>query len=246
MRKSYKSKTVVITGGSGSIGRSIIKKLYEYDILNIDNIKPKKLLQNEIFLKFDLNNYKDIPFFLDDNIKYKKINICGLINNAAITIPNNILDYDISDWEKTHNINLFSAFVLIKYFSKIMCSNKIKGSIVNITSIGAEKAFPDNPAYQSSKAALKHLTKSAAYDLSKFGIRVNSLAPGYTESEMNTKSWKDIKQRNLRSKHTFLNRWGKKSEIAEVVKFLIEDKSSYINGTNILVDGGWVSKGFIK
>ena len=73
MRKSYKSKTVVITGGSGSIGRSIIKKLYEYDILNIDNIKPKKLLQNEIFLKFDLNNYKDIPFFLDDNIKYKKI-----------------------------------------------------------------------------------------------------------------------------------------------------------------------------
>lgn len=127
-----------------------------------------------------------------------------------------------------------------------MCSNKMKGSIVNITSIGAEKAFPNNPAYQSSKAALKHLTKSAAYDLSKFGIRVNSLAPGYTESEMNIKSWKDRKQRNLRSKHTFLNRWGKKSEIAEVVKFLIEDKSSYINGSNIIVDGGWVSKGFIK
>ena len=246
MKKFYKNKTVIVTGGSGSIGRSIIKKLYEYNILNIDNNKPKRLLQNETFLKFDLNNYKDIPIFLDNNIKYKKKNIYGLINNAATTIPNNILDYDISDWEKTYNINLFSAFILIKYFSKIMCSNNMKGSIVNITSIGAERAFPNNPAYQSSKAALKHLTKSAAYDLSKFGIRVNSLAPGYTESEMNIKSWNDRKQRNLRSKHTFLNRWGKQSEIAEVVKFLIEDKSSYINGSNILVDGGWVSKGFIK
>ena len=122
----------------------------------------------------------------------------------------------------------------------------IKGSIVNITSIGAEKSFPNNPAYQSSKAALKHLTKSAAYDLSKYKIRVNSLAPGYTESEMNIKSWNDKKSRNLRSKHTFLNRWAKQSEISDVVKFLIEDKSSYINGSNIVVDGGWVAKGFIE
>lgn len=246
MKKLSKKKTIIVSGGSGSIGRSIINSFSDYYVFNIDIKKPKRFFKNEKFIHFDLSDYKNLEKTLNENIEIDKSNIYGLVNNAAITIPENILNYDLDNWEKTLNINLSSAFVLLKYTAKLMIKKNIKGSIVNITSIGAEKSFPNNPAYQSSKAALKHLTKSAAYDLSKYKIRVNSLAPGYTESEMNIKSWNDKKSRNLRSKHTFLNRWAKQSEISDVVKFLIEDKSSYINGSNIVVDGGWVAKGFIE
>lgn len=247
LSNSKKKLSIVLTGGSGSIGRSIVKILSEFNVINIDYIKPKKLEKNEIFFKYDLNDYDKIQNFLNDCTQVNNLKIYALINNAAITIPNNTLQYNIKDWRKTFNINLFTPFILMQFFSKLMIKNKIKGSIVNITSIGAEMAFPNNPAYQSSKAALKHLTKSVAFDLSKYGIRVNSLAPGYTESKMNKKSWQNKKLKLARSKHTFLDRWAKTEEIAQVVKFLIDHKqSSYINGSNIVVDGGWTAKGLIE
>ena len=104
-------------------------------------------------------------------------------------------------------------------------------------------AFPDNPAYVSSKTALAGLTRSMALDYGKYNIRVNSVAPGYINTDMTSRSWKDIDMREKRSSRTILNRWGKPEEVANAVIFLSSDLSSYITGQALFVDGGWSIKG---
>ena len=117
------------------------------------------------------------------------------------------------------------------------------GSIINITSIAAEVGFPDNPAYQAAKGALKHLTRSLAVDLGSSGVRVNNIGPGYFKTDMTKGSWSDPEKREERSNRTLLGRWGVPEDLAGVVVFLASEASSYVTGQNIYVDGGWLAKG---
>ncbi len=234
-------QNVLVTGGSSGIGNSIIKMLNQngYNSINFD------LKRNNYhnFYKTDLASIKSIYKNFNAVVKkYKKIH--SLINCAGVTFPGNSKNYSLKSWETTLKVNLTAPFVLSQIVGKNMIKNKIKGSIVNITSIGAELAFPDNPAYQASKAGLKHLTKALAYDFSKYNIRVNSLAPGYTVTPMNRKSFKNKILKKKRSNQSMLNRWGFPFEIAETAIFLISEKSSFTTGQNFIVDGGWTSKGF--
>ena len=117
------------------------------------------------------------------------------------------------------------------------------GSIVNITSLNAELAFPNNPAYVTTKHGLKGLTKTLALELGRKNIRVNNVGPGYIKTEMTKKSWSNDTIHEERKKKTFLNRWGTPTDIAGTVLFLASDASSYITGQDIYVDGGWTAKG---
>ena len=234
-------QNVLVTGGSSGIGNSIIKILNQngYNSINFD--LKKNNYPN--FYKTDLANIKSIYKNFNAVVKkYKKIH--SLINCAGVTFPGNSKNYSLKSWDTTLKVNLTAPFVLSQIVGKNMIKNKIKGSIVNITSIGAELAFPENPAYQASKAGLKHLTKALAYDFSKYNIRVNSLAPGYTVTPMNRKSFKNKILKKKRSNQSMLNRWGFPFEIAETAIFLISEKSSFTTGQNFIVDGGWTSKGF--
>ena len=122
---------------------------------------------------------------------------------------------------------------------------KTRGSIINFTSISSELAMPENPAYNSSKAGLKHLTKSLAVDFAKYGIRVNNISPGYTKTQMTKKSWKNLSLRKKRSSRNLMNRWANPNEYNQAVLFLLDnDKSSYITGQDLIIDGGWTIKGF--
>lgn len=234
-------QNVLVTGGSSGIGNSIVKILNQngYNSINFD--LKKNNFPN--FYKTDLASIKSIYKNFNAVVKkYKKIH--SLINCAGVTFPGNSKNYNLKNWERTLKVNLTAPFVLSQIVGKNMIKNKIKGSIVNITSIGAELAFPNNPAYQASKAGLKHLTKALAYDFSKYNIRVNSLAPGYTATPMNRKSFKNKILKKKRSNQSMLNRWGLPFEIAETAIFLISEKSSFTTGQNFIVDGGWTSKGF--
>ena len=91
------------------------------------------------------------------------------------------------------------------------------GSIVNITSLNAELAFPDNPAYVASKGGLKQLTKSFALDLGSRNIRVNNVGPGYIKTRMTRKSWDDLERRNFIEEKTALGRWGNPSDLSGLV-----------------------------
>ena len=123
---------------------------------------------------------------------------------------------------------------------------KTGGSIINITSLAAEQGFPKNVAYVSSKGGLKQLTKAMALDLAEKNIRVNSIGPGYVKTEMTKKSWLNRKKKKNRSERIMLNRWANPSDIADVCLFLGSNLASYINGQEIYVDGGWLSKGLKK
>jgi NAD(P)-dependent dehydrogenase (short-subunit alcohol dehydrogenase family) len=117
------------------------------------------------------------------------------------------------------------------------------GSIINITSINAERGFSDNPAYIASKGGLKQLTKSLAMDLGKFGVRANAIGPGYFRTQISEKSWNDPEKRRERAETTFLNRWGQLDDLSGLVIFLASDASSYITGQDIYIDGGFLMKG---
>ena len=239
--ENLKKKTVVITGASSGIGMDIAKFLIKKNFSVINLYIKNQLYPGALFIKCNLENIKKL---LTKKKLFEKYKITSLINCAGLTITKNSTKYKYSDWQKTLSVNLTAPFFLSQMISNIMIKQRTKGSIINITSISSEVAMPDNPAYNSSKAGLKHLTKSLAVDLSKYNIRVNNISPGYTKSSMNKKSWNNLALRKKRSKRNLLNRWADTNEYNEAVLFLIDNnKSSYMTGSDLIIDGGWTIKG---
>ena len=172
---------------------------------------------------------------------YSKIDI--LVNNAGVSFGDQSFEtYSSENWERTYQVNLKAPFELIQMVTESMKKEGL-GSIINITSLNAELAFPGNPAYIASKGGLRQLTKSAAYDLAKYGIRANNIAPGYMRTAMTEKSYNDPKMHTDRKNRTLLGRWGTSEDLVGAAIFLASDASSYITGQDIYVDGGWSIKG---
>jgi NAD(P)-dependent dehydrogenase (short-subunit alcohol dehydrogenase family) len=242
-------KNVLITGANGSIGTEIVFKFLQAgaNCLCVDkNLKElkkltskKKIFQKLTFLEIDFEKKNLKENFLK-NFK-KKIKIDILINNAGFSSSKKFLNYTLNDWRKTLEINLTSPFIFSQLVAKkFMLSG---GSIINITSLAAEQGFPDNVAYVASKGGLKQLTKAMAIDLAYKNIRVNSIGPGYVKTKMTEKSWLNKKKKKNRSDRIILDRWADPKDIANTCLFLGSELSNYINGQDIYVDGGWLSKG---
>jgi len=177
--------------------------------------------------------------------EFKKIDV--LINCAAITIPcEDVKDYPIDLWNKTIKINLSTVFILSQLVISEMIRQNTGGSIINFTSINAAQAMPNNPAYAASKAGVRALTRSLALDYGKYNIRVNNLGPGYTKTSLNQKSLDTPERYKLRADSTMLGRWAEPEEMVGPAIFLASDASSYITGSDIWVDGGWLNKGILK
>tara|TARA_Y100001936_G_scaffold94489_1_gene92988 strand:+ start:2005 stop:2760 length:756 start_codon:yes stop_codon:yes gene_type:complete len=245
---SIKNKIFVITGAGKGIGEFLANELSQYSaiVYGIDKNFPKrKTNRNYSTLKCDITNKSELEKSLKLILaKSKKIDV--LINNAGITKPNKSKnDYSLIDWKNTLDVNLTGAFLSTQVFSKIMKKQQ-SGSIINITSINAELGFPENPAYVSSKGGLKMLTKSFAKDLGKYGVRVNSIGPGYFHTDMTKKSFQNKKSRILREKHTLLGRWGDVSDLIGPCIFLASEASGYVTGQDLYVDGGWIVNGLVE
>jgi NAD(P)-dependent dehydrogenase (short-subunit alcohol dehydrogenase family) len=172
--------------------------------------------------------------------KYGRIDV--LVNNAGVSYGQEFENYSKEKWDLTYKVNLRAPFLLSQLVAEEMKRNS-SGSIINITSLNSELAFPDNPAYVTTKGALKQLTKATAYDLGKYGIRANNIAPGYMLTSMTKNSWNDPVKREERKNRTLLGRWGKSSDLAGAAVFLASDASSFVTGQDLFVDGGWSIKG---
>tara|TARA_B110000438_G_C15807426_1_gene648077 strand:+ start:1844 stop:2581 length:738 start_codon:yes stop_codon:yes gene_type:complete len=242
---SIKNFEIIVTGGASGIGKEISLGLINQgaSITILDIKKPILNVSKEFnFINCDLGDIKSIKKAL--TTCYKKIKyINGLVNCAGITISKEALNYNYADWIKTININLTGPFFLCQEVAKKMIKDKVSGSIVNFTSIGAEEGFENNPAYAASKGGLKTLTKSLATEWGKYNIRLNNIVPGYTNTPMNKKSWNDKKSMKKRAERTSLNRWAKPEEMLGSTIFLLSSESSYVTGSDLIVDGGWTSKG---
>lgn len=198
---------------------------------------------SESHIRFDLNEHEKIPDLIK-KIVTRFGQIDGLVNNAGITIDSKHPYSDLQSFEKTLSINLTAGFVISSEVCKAM-ELQSYGSIINITSLGAELGFPNNPSYQASKAGLKQLTKALASDWSSKGIRINNICPGYIRTSMTEKSFQNSERRSQRQNMTFLKRWGIPDDLVGPTIFLLSDASSYITGTTIYVDGGWTANGGI-
>ena len=249
---SLKGKIALVTGAANGNGKSISEALLKAGakVILVDKNKTElsktKLQLNKLHLKplifaCDITNHENVlklqNFVLD---KFSRFDI--LVNNAGVTFSHELNNFPDEYWDETYKVNLKAPFELSKIFSRIMKKQK-SGIIINITSINAELAFPNNPAYVSFKGALKQLSKSLALDLGKFGIRVNNVGPGYIRTNMTKKSWENKSRRKKIENKTILGRWGTPEDLSGIIVFLSSDSSSYITGQDFYVDGGWLSKG---
>ena len=249
MKLNFSGRTALITGGSGGIGLSIVKKLIKNKIkviiLDI-NTPSKKILLNKYveFIKTDLSDYKNLQLCLTElKKKYKKIEY--VINAAGVLWFDkdvSLEKIEINTWDKVFSINLNSIVIVLQSILPQMKKNKF-GSIVHISSIDALSG--DNKpqdAYGSSKAALLRLSKSISIQFASKNIRSNSILPGPIETPMQERWKKNPELKKILSNVIPLRRVGKPSDIANSTMFLLSDESSFITGTELIVDGGLRAK----
>lgn len=161
----------------------------------------------------------------------------GLVNNAGISPKTseggrlNTLDTDLMTWGHVFHVNFFASIVLARGLKDELV--EAQGSVVNVTSIAGARVHPfAGAAYSTSKAALAALTREMAHDFGPLGVRVNAIAPGEIETSILSEGTNDI------VKGLPMQRIGQTSEVAEVIYFLCTDKSSYVTGTEIEINGG--------
>ena len=159
----------------------------------------------------------------------------SLINNAGITADQIFMRMKDEDWDNVIETNLTGTFNLSKIFIKNMIKNK-SGRIINISSVSGLMGNPGQVNYASSKAALTGFTKSLAKEVGSRNITVNSVAPGYIDTDMTSFLDNDAKEKIINN--IPLGRIGVTSDISELVMFLASDEASYITGQTISVDGG--------
>ena len=239
------NKVVVITGAFGGIGKAISNKFAEegaklvlWDVV-IDEDYCKQLEKKDveyIATKVDITNLKDIEEATKKVIeKFETVDI--LINNAGITKDKILLKMTEEEWDKVIDVNLKGAFLCSKIIGRIMFSRK-KGKIINIASIIGQIGNIGQANYAASKGGLIALTKVCAKEFARANINVNAIAPGYIMTRMTENLPEKIKENMLNN--IPLRRFGTPEEVAELVLFLSSNKSNYITGQVIRIDGGLV------
>lgn len=236
------NKIVLITGASRGIGREVAKTLDQkgYQIIanyNKSEDQAKKLKEENINIdiyKADVSKREEVHKMIQYVIeRYHKIDI--LINNAGISESKVFTDVTDQDWNQMINNNLYSAFCTTQEVLPEMIKKK-EGCIINISSIWGIVGSSCETIYSITKAGIDAMTKSLAKELGPSNIRVNSIAPGMIDTDMN-KIYSQEEIKNIKEEIP-LERIGKTSDIAKCVNWLIEDE--YTTGQVISINGGWV------
>ena len=248
---SLAGKKAIVSGAARGNGKAIASALLDCgaEVLLLD-VLPDALASSmaELSEKNSLVHSLCVDLSVEKNIQHaanyaleKMGAIDILVNNAGISLPQEGTRYSTDNWRKTLSVNLDAAFWLASEVAEQMKSTG--GSIINVTSLNAELAFPNNPAYMASKGALRQLGKSMALDYAQYNIRVNNVGPGYMHTAMTEKSWNDTELYEARLQKIPLGRWGEPEDLGGIIVFLASQASSYITGQDIYVDGGWMIKG---
>jgi len=237
------SKIILITGAAKGIGRGIVEELVkdENNIIvinyNTSKIQAEQMMQKyktrvDIY-KADVSKRNEVKEMINYIInKFGKIDV--LINNAGISCEKLFQDTTDEEWNKVINTNLYSVFCLCQEVFPSMLNRK-NGCIINISSVYGTNGGSFAVAYSASKAGVDGITKALAKELGPSGIRVNSIAPGYINTDMNnnltSEDMEEVK------KMLQIKKIGEAIDIAKCVKWLIDDE--YTTGQIIRIDGGW-------
>ena len=237
-----KNKNIVVTGATGGIGNSIVKKLHENGVnvlatgTKVEKLDELKKKFNQIkTLQFDISQSQKIENFIEEVSKKFEGNIDCIINNAGITQDNLAIRMSLDEWKKVIDINLTSTFLICKFAIKKMLKNK-KGKIINITSVVGHSGNLGQSNYTASKAGIVAMSKSLALEYAKKNININCISPGFIKTAMTDKI--DEKFKELIVSKIPSARLGEPEDIANAVIFLASNHSDYINGETLHVNGG--------
>ena len=238
---NLKNKKVLITGATGGIGNSLVKKFNdlgakivatgtnEQKLTNLKNNFPSIKIE-----KFKLDEHSKIESFID-KIDKELEGLEILINNAGITLDNLSIRLTEENWKKVIDINLNSSFFMCKFAIKKMLKKKY-GKIINITSVIGHTGNAGQANYAASKAGIIGFSKSLAIEYAKKNININCVSPGFIKTEMTEKI-------NEKTKEILIGKIpagaiGSGEDVSNCVAFLASDEAKYINGETIHVNGG--------
>lgn len=235
-------KIVIVTGASRGIGKEISIELAQkgYKVIANYNKSEKQAIQLQLeypnieIFKADVSKRDEVKKMIDYVIsKYKRIDV--LINNAGITKSKLFTEVNDEEWNEIMNTNLYSTFCTTQLVLPNMINRK-KGCIINISSIWGIVGASCETVYSITKAGIDAMTKSLAKELGPSNIRVNSIAPGIIDTDMNSEL-NPIELEQIKEDIP-LQKIGKTLDIAKCVNWLIED--DYTTGQIISINGGWV------
>lgn len=243
---NLENKIALVTGGSRGIGRAIALELAKSGVnIGISYVsnseKASEVIEEikeygvkAIAVQGNVSIEEDVTNMVK-SIEKELGAIDILVNNAGVTKDNLLIRMKTEEWDQVMDVNLKGTFLCTKAVSRGMMKKRY-GKIINITSVVGIMGNPGQGNYSASKAGVIGFTKSMAKELSSRGIRVNAIAPGFIETDMTDVLKDEIKETMLNA--IPLNTLGKPKDIANLVVFLASDRSDYITGQVINVDGG--------
>ena len=246
MNLNFKNKTVIITGGTRGIGKSLVKIFNDvganviitgtkkYNSVNFDLLKNNSRIQ---YNQLDYLSEKSVKQFIHLVRDLDRVDV--LINNAGVNKIDNISEISVDDWDWINTINLKGPFLLTQAVSENMKKQE-SGKIINIASIFSVISKVKRAVYSATKWGLVGFTKAVALELAPFNIQVNAVSPGFVDTDL-TRNILGLENMKQLEETIPQGRLANPDEIANVVLFLCSDQNTYITGQNIVVDGGVTS-----
>ena len=246
---SFNNKVVIVTGGASGIGLATVKafckngaKVVIADLSQHGQTVSDELNQQGFttsYFQIDVRNEQENK----DLIQHTVDTFSGLdivFANAGVAMDAPIDQLSLDRWQKTIDINLTAVYLVDKYAIEYWLAENKQGVIVNCGSIHSWVGKKGVTAYAAAKAGVKLLTQTLAIDYAAKGIRINAVCPGYIDTPLLSAA--DERQKETLAKLHPIGRLGQPEEVANVVLFLASDKASFVNGTAILVDGGYTAQ----
>lgn len=236
------TRTVIVTGAGRGIGREIALQCSRdgFSVVGVDKSFSSTAELNSV-VQGDVRSSDVIKLAFDQAISQGKP--VALVNAAGVSHPETG-DFKAETWDETISVNLTAVFTWCENFRRLLVAGTLTGTaVVNVGSLASHRAFSNNPSYLASKSGILGLTRAFALELAPFGVRVNSVSPGYIRTDMTAMSWNDEELRAKRAASSMLGRWGETRDVALACRFLLSDDSQFVTGADIPVDGGWLAKG---
>jgi NAD(P)-dependent dehydrogenase (short-subunit alcohol dehydrogenase family) len=248
---NLRNKVAIITGASKGLGKAIALALgsagASIALVSRDGERLKSVMEevnnaggNARVFVADVSDEKQVRQLERDVLEaFQAVHI--LVNNAGINLRKDLVDFTLEEWRTVLDTNLTSVF--------LMCRSMVPhikgqgyGRIINLCSIMGHVSIAGRSAYSASKSALLGLTRALALELAPKSITVNSISPGPFATEMNTSLIQNAELNQQFISKIPLGRWGRVEEVGDLVLYLCSETAGFINGTDIVIDGGWIAQ----